>query len=307
MASLRDVRLKIRSVKNISQITQAMKLVAAAKLRRVQERVEQGKPYSQTMAQLVGMLAPNVREFEHPLLQEREVGAIGVVVISADKGLAGSYNSNILRVAHQFIDRKIKELADVDSGGREKIQIITVGRKAGEYFTKRDYNVVQKYLSIGDKAGYDEVRNISDAVTGMFLSGKVDEVHVCFTEFINTITQRPQAIKFLPIEPPGALADEDGSTPEAQTADGNLEFIFEPDAPELLGVLLPRFVETRVYQLLLEAVASEFGARMTAMTNATKNAEEQIDDLTLLANRTRQAMITKELLDIVGGAEALNG
>ncbi len=282
-------------------------MVAAAKLRRVQERVEQGKPYSQTMAELVGMLAPNVREFQHPLLEEREVGAIGVVVISADKGLAGSYNSNLLRVAHQFIDLKTKELDGVDSGGRDKIQIITVGKKAGEYFTKRDYNVVQKYLSIGDKAGYDEVRNIADAVTGMFLSGKVDEVHVCFTEFINTITQRPQTIKFLPIEPPSALVDEDGSTPEAKTADGNLEFIFEPAAPELLAVLLPRFVETRVYQLLLEAVASEFGARMTAMTNATKNAEEQIDDLTLLANRTRQAMITKELLDIVGGAEALNG
>lgn len=290
-------------------------MVAAAKLRRVQERVEQGKPYSQTMAELVGMLAPNVREFQHPLLEEREVGAIGVVVITADKGLAGSYNSNLLRVAHQFIDRKTKELGGANSDGREKIQIVTVGKKAGEYFTKRDYNIVQKFMSIGDKAGYDEVRAISDAVTGMFLSGQVDEVHICFTEFINTITQRPQAIKFLPIEPPtaetGGLGSEAGNdktqppTPNSQLP--KLDFIFEPAAPELLGVLLPRFVETRVYQLLLEAVASEFGARMTAMTNATKNAEEQIDDLTLLANRTRQAMITKELLDIVGGAEALNG
>src|SRR5690606_34164899 len=131
------------------------------------------------------------------------------------------------------------------------------------------------------------------------------EVHFCFTEFINTITQRPQAIKFLPIEPPGAADQAEATSNENE--EGKLEFIFEPAAPELLGVLLPRFVETRVYQLLLEAVASEFGARMTAMTNATKNADEQIDDLTLLANRTRQAMITKELLDIVGGAEALNG
>ena len=154
MASLRDVRLKIRSVKNIAQITQAMKLVAAAKLRRVQERVEQGKPYSQTMAELVGMLAPNVREFAHPLLEERPVTAIGVVVISADKGLAGSYNSNLLRVAHQFVDRKIQELSTLDSGGREKVQIITIGKKATEYFSKRGYIVVQKYMSIGDKAGY---------------------------------------------------------------------------------------------------------------------------------------------------------
>lgn len=304
MASLRDVRQKIRSVKNISQITQAMKMVAAAKLRRVQERVEQGKPYSQTMAELVGMLAPNVREFAHPLLEERPVTAVGVVVISADKGLAGSYNSNLLRVAHLFIDRKQKELDSVDSGGREKVRIVTIGKKATEYFRKRGYSVVQSYMSIGDKASYDEVRAISNAVTGMFLNGEVDEVHFCFTEFINTITQRPQTVKFLPIEPPAGSDEEEGSTP---VDEGKLEFIFEPAAPELLGVLLPRFVETRVYQLLLEAVASEFGARMTAMTNATKNADEQIDDLTLLANRTRQAMITKELLDIVGGAEALNG
>jgi F-type H+-transporting ATPase subunit gamma len=304
MASLRDVRLKIRSVKNISQITQAMKLVAAAKLRRVQERVEQGKPYSQTMADLVGMLAPNVREFKHPLLDERPVGAAGIIVIAADKGLAGSYNSNLLRIAHQFVDRKRAELqGSTLAAGREPVQIITVGRKATDYFSKRGYNVVQSFPSIGDKSSYDQVRAIANAVTGMFLTSQVDEVHLCFTEFVNTITQRPQVIKFLPIEPPSGMGEEDSSP----AATGKLDFIFEPDAPELLGVLLPRFVETRVYQLLLEAVASEFGARMTAMTNATKNAKEQIDDLTLLANRTRQAMVTTELLDIVGGAEALKG
>lgn len=303
MASLRDVRLKIRSVKNISQITQAMKLVAAAKLRRVQERVEQGKPYSQTMADLVGMLAPNVREFKHPLLDERPVGAVGVVVISADKGLAGSYNSNILRIAHQFIDRKQSELqGNAHAAGREPVQIITVGRKATDYFTKRGYNVVQSFPSLGDASSYDQVRAIANAVTGLFLTAQVDEVQIAFTEFVNTITQRPQVIKFLPIEPPQG---DEASTPSE--GKGKLDFIFEPAAPELLGVLLPRFVETRVYQILLEAVAAEFGARMTAMTNATKNADEQIDSLTLLANRTRQAMITKELLDIVGGAEALNG
>lgn len=316
MGSLRDIRLKIRSVKNISQITQAMKLVAAAKLRRVQERVEQGKPYSQTMAQLVGMLAPHVREFQHPLLEEREVGAVGIVIITADKGLAGSYNSNILRAAHQFVDKKIAELEEVDSNGRERVQLITIGKKATEYFTKRDYHVVHDYLSIGDQAKYDEVRNISNAITGMFLNGQVDEVHIGFTEFINTITQRPQVVKFLPIEPPtgsegeSTLADTAASTLAEEQQDSSaehLEFIFEPSAPELLSVLLPRFVETRIYQLLLEAVASEFGARMTAMTNATKNADEQIEELTLVANRTRQAMITTELLDIIGGAEALKG
>ena len=304
MASLRDIKRKIRVVKNISQITQAMKMVAAARLRRVQERVEKGKPYSQTMAELVGVLAPNVTEFEHPLLENRPVGAVGIVVIAADKGLCGSYNTNILRMAHQFVDRKMREMSEGDApalrAGREPVRLITVGRKAGDYFTKRGYEVAQKFPAVGPQAPYEEVRAISNAITGMFLTGQVDEVHIVYTEFISVISQRPRVIKFLPIEPPSAEGD-------ATTKQGRMEFIYEPDAPQLLGVLLPRFVETRVYQLLMEATASEFGARMTAMTNATKNASEQIESLTLLANRTRQAGITKELLDIVGGAEALKG
>lgn len=284
-----------------------MKMVAAAKLRRVQERVERGKPYSQTMAELVGTLAPNVREFKDPLLDERPVGAVGIVVIAADKGLCGSYNSNVLRVAHNFIDKTIRELDAANAGGRAPVQIITIGRKATLYFSKRGYNVVQSFASIGVDTPYDQVRAASNAITGMFLTKQVDEVHIVYTEFINTITQRPQAIKFLPIEPPAASEGEEASLGGAAADKGSSEFIFEPDAPSLLGVLLPRFVETRVYQLLMEAVASEFGAKMTAMTNATKNAKDQIESLTLLANRSRQAGITKELLEIVGGADALKG
>ena len=296
MASLRDIKQKIRVVTNLSKITQAMKMVAAAKLRRVQERVERGKPYSQTMTQLVGMLAPNVRDFAHPLLDSREVRSIGVVVIAADKGLCGSYNTNILRVAHNFIDRQISQL------GADNVRIIAVGRKAGDYFTRREYNVAQRFPSIGDKAAYDEVRAISNAITGMFLNGQVDEVHVAYTEFRSVISQKPQTVKFLPIEPPTGEGDE-----QSELGGSSKDIIFEPEAPQLLATLLPRFVETRVYQLLLESVASEFGAKMTAMTNATKNADEQAENLTLIYNRTRQANITKELLDIVGGAEALNG
>ena len=311
MASLRDIKRKIRVVKNISQITQAMKMVAAAKLRRVQERVEKGKPYSQTMAELVGTLGPNVRGFEHPLLAERPVGAVGIVVIAADKGLCGSYNTNILRLAHQFVDRQMREHPASEAGTtpeglpRQSVRLMTVGRKANDYFTRRGYAVERAFPSIGDQAPYDQVRAISNAITGMFLTGQVDEVYICYTEFISALSQTPQAIKFLPIEPP--TATESPESDGQSTFGGNQEFMFEPSAPQLLGVLLPRFVETRVYQLLLEAVASEFGARMTAMTNATKNAGEQIDSLTLVYNRTRQANITKELLDIVGGAEALQG
>ena len=319
MASLRDVKRKIRVVKNIAQITQAMKMVAAAKLRRVQERVEKGKPYATTMAELVGTLAPNVRDVADPLLAQREVGAVGIVVIAADKGLCGSYNSNILRLSHQFVDKKIAELrGNENTGERASVRLITVGKKATDYFTKREYNVVSNFPSLGVDSPYDQVRAAANAITAMFLSGQVDEVYVSYTEFINTITQRPQVIKFLPIEPPGTNAEagnaEIDRTQSGQTVahvesetGGTREFLFEPSAPQLLGVLLPRFVETRVYQVLLEAVASEFGARMTAMTNATKNAGDQIEQLTLIANRTRQAGITKELLEIVSGAEALKG
>lgn len=300
MASLRDIKRKIQVVKNISKITQAMKMVAAAKLRRVQDRVEQGKPYAKTMTDLVGTLATNVSDFSHPLLEKRPVGAVGIIVISADKGLCGSYNTNILRQAHKFIDAKTAELQGNSlTGERAPVRLLTIGRKAGDYFTRRNYNVDQKFPAMGPEMPYDQVRAISDAVLHLFLSGEVDEIYFCYTEFINTITQRPQTVQFLPIERPA----NDGQ----QQDDSRLEFIYEPAAPELLAVLLPRFVETRVYQLLMEAVAAEFGARMTAMTSATKNAEEQIESLTLVANRTRQANITKELLDIIGGAEALNG
>lgn len=306
MASLRDIKRKIRVVKNISQITQAMKMVAAARLRRVQERVEKGKPYAQTMTELVGVLAPNVTEISHPLLDNRPTGAVGIVVVAADKGLCGSYNTNILRAAHQFIDRKTREMSEGEApglrNGRDAVTIVTVGRKATDYFTKRGYKVSQSFAAPSPQGPYDEIRAISDAITGMFLTGAVDEVHIAYTEFISVISQRPKVIKFLPIEPPSAAETE-----EAEKKQASMDFIFEPDATQLLEVLLPRFVETRVYQLLMEAVASEFGARMTAMTNATKNAGEQIESLTLLANRTRQAGITTELLDIVGGAEALKG
>ena len=296
MASLRDIKLRIRAVKNISQITQAMKMVAAAKLRRVQERVEKGKPYAGTMTEMVGLLAPNVRDFSHPLLATRDVNRVGIVVIAADKGLCGSYNTNVLRLAHSFVNRHVAERGD------DNVRLLTVGRKAGDYFKRRGYNVDQAFPSIGDKGGYDAVRAISNAITGMFLAGGVDEVHVVYTEFRSVISQKPLAIKFLPIEPPSG----DETAEPGVGAGGSRDFIFEPAIPELLGALLPRFVETRVYQLLLEGVASEFGARMSAMTNATKNADEQAQLLTLQFNRTRQANITKELLDIVGGAEALN-
>jgi F-type H+-transporting ATPase subunit gamma len=292
MASLRDIRRKIRVVKNIAQITQAMKMVAAAKLRRVQERVQKGKPYANTMAELVGALAPSVKDFSHPLLTVRPVENVMIVAIAGDKGLCGAYNSNILRMSHRFLDQKIAEL------GREHVKLVTIGRKSTEYFSKRGYVPEANFPGIGPETPYEQIRAISNTVTGQFSVGQVDEVYVCYTEFVSALVQRPETVKFLPIEPP--------STEENDEKSAGSDFIFEPKIEDLLGVLLPRYVETRVYQLLLEATASEFGSRMTAMSNATKNANDQIDSLTLVANRTRQAGITKELLDIIGGSEAIN-
>jgi len=268
-------------------------MVAASKLRRVQDRVQKGKPYANTMAELVGTLAPTVKDFSHPLLTTRPVANIGVVVISADKGLCGAYNSNLLKLAHRFIDARRAEV------GAEHVMIISIGRKSNEYFNKRGYAPAQTHPAIGPETPYDTIRTLSNNIVGLFTSGQVDEVHVVYTEFISAMVQRPGTVKFLPIEPPAASGDA--------AKGANTDFIFEPGVEELLSVLLPRYVETRVYQLLMEATASEYGARMTSMTNATKNANEQIDKMTLIANRTRQAVITKELLDIIGGAEALKG
>jgi F-type H+-transporting ATPase subunit gamma len=291
MPSLRDIRRKIKTVKNIQQITQAMKMVAAARLKRVQDRVTAGKPYAEKLQELMGYLAPHVTQIEHPLLEVRPIHATGVVVIAGDKGLCGSYNNNVIRRGQQFVNGlTVKD-----------VHLITVGRKSSDFFRKRGYDVHASFPQIGVDAPYAEVKRIADAITGFYLNKTVDEVYIAYTEFISSIQQRPQIIKFLPIEPPRA-EDEEEEKPE-----GALEYIFEPPAPELLATLLPRYVEQRIYHLLLESVASEFGARMTSMTNATDNAGEVIKELSLAANKARQATITKELLEVVSGAEALKG
>ncbi len=292
MPSLRDIRRKIKTVNNIKQITQAMKMVAAARLKKVQDRVTAGKPYSEKLQELMSTLAPHVTQIQHPLLEVRPIQATGIVIIAGDKGLCGSYNNNIIRRAQQFVNGLAVE---------QKL-LITIGRKSTEFFRKRNYNVHESFPQIGVDAPYAEVKRIADAITGLYLSKTVDEVYIAYTEFVSSIQQRPQIIKFLPIEPPQAEAEEGKGTPE-----GALEYIFEPPAPELLTTLLPRYVEQRIYHLLLESVASEFGARMTAMTNATDNAGELIKELTLAANKARQTTITKELLEVVSGAEALKG
>jgi len=315
MASLRDIRRKISTVKNINKITQAMKMVAAAKLRRAQEKVDRAKPYAEKMKELLTEVAPHVPAdiiARQPLLQGREGNRIGLVVISSDRGLCGSYNNNIIRKAQEFL--REKQAAGLT------VELVTIGRKCTTSLRTRGYTPVEFFPMIGVDAEFGEVQAITKAVVGMYTreAEPVSEVWIAYTEFINAVTQRPRIEQFLPIETGSVVetvaADEPAAEPgwleKLQAKFGSKSssdsyYEMEPDPEALLGELIPRYVDNQVYQYLLEATASEYGARMTAMSTASDNARELIKTLTLEYNRARQQAITMEILDIVGGAEAL--
>jgi len=283
LPSLRDIRRRIRSVESTKQITKAMELVAAARLRRAQSRVESARPYGLKMQQMLESLAGAAAGLKHPLFEERQVKSTLLVVISADRGLCGSYNSNILRAANRFISEMPKD----------KVKLGLIGKKAVSFFKKRPYPIAFKIEYTGGKADLTMVKNLAADITALFQSGEVDEVKLLYTKYISISSSKVMIEKFLPIEKPG-----DG---ERSSAD----YIFEPDATGIFSELVPRYCLTKILMALLEAFASEFSQRMMAMGNATRNADEMIETLTLERNKARQASITKELLDIVGGAEAL--
>jgi F-type H+-transporting ATPase subunit gamma len=285
MLSQKAIRRKIKAVKNIQKITRAMKMVAAAKLKRVQERVGASRPYSEKLRQLVQAVAPFAREVQHPLLEVRETKTRGLVVLSGEKGLCGSYNNNIIRLGAR----------QIQSWNDKPVQVLSIGKRGTEFYKRRELPVVKNFTMPGVNAAFTEIEEIANTIADWYTSGAVDEVYIAYTVFKSPMVQRTEIVKFLPIEPPSAAAG----------AEATSDYIFEPTAPELLGTLLPRYLKIMVYQFLLEAMASEQGARMTAMTSATENAGELLDSLTLAYNKARQASITKELLDIVGGAEAL--
>jgi F-type H+-transporting ATPase subunit gamma len=283
LPSLRDIRRRIKSVESTKQITKAMEMVAAAKLRRAQTRVESARPYGLKMQQMLESLAGAAAGLNHPLFEERPVKTTLLVVISADRGLCGSYNSNILRTANRFL----KEMP------KDSVRLGLIGKKAVTFFKKRPVPIAFKIDQTGGKADLALVRNLANDITAMFQSGEVDEVKLLYTRFITISSSKVMIERFLPIEKP------------SDTDNINTDYIFEPDAASIFGDLVPRYCLTKVLMALLEAFASEFGQRMIAMGNATRNADEMIENLTLVRNKARQATITKELLDIVGGAEAL--
>lgn len=287
-AGVREFKRRIRSVKNTQQITKAMKMVAAAKLRKAQEQAEQSRPYTETLQGTLARLASLATDVEHPLLATRdEVRKVGYIVITADRGLCGGYNTNIIKTANDAIASDERK---VENG------IIAVGRKARDFYRKRK-GLDAEYTNLGDSISYADAREIAEYVIKAYENEELDEVYLVYARFINVLRQVPTVTKLLPIE----KLDE-----SEEMVEKYVEYIYEPSAELILLTLLPRYVGSQIYHAMLESKASEHGARMTAMGNATQNAGEIIDALTLQMNKVRQAAITDEILDIVGGAEALN-
>ena len=287
MPTLRDIQRRIRSVQSTQKITRAMKLVAAAKLRRAQERILAARPYANKMAELLGHLVSGADGDGHPLLEQREGPRRQIVIITADRGLAGAFNSSIIRRGVELIR---------ESSAAE-LTLVVVGRKARDFFRRRPHTIKRDMIGFWDRLAYSHACELADYFMQQYLDNEVDEVFLLYNEFRSVAFQRPVRVRLLPI--PRA---ETGAGEEA--AEG-VDYIYEPSAGAILGDLLPRHVRMQVYRALMESLAGEYGARMTAMEAATKNAKDMIEVLTIQYNKARQEKITKELLDIVGGAEAL--
>ncbi|MFQ5693969.1 MAG: ATP synthase F1 subunit gamma [Nitrospinota bacterium] len=300
MASLRQIRRRIGSVKNTQQITRAMKMVAAAKLRRSQERIHAARPFADKLAEVMQSLARRSEHLEHPLLEARPVRRRLLVPITSDKGLCGSYNSNVLRI---LVERMS---AGADGNGEApEVATVPIGRKGRDFCLLRGYPVEREFTGNFGRMDYDLAKAVGEYFISEFLEGRADEVVLIYNRFVSAITQRVTVETLLPIAPlPVAEAE-----PEGAEADAGYEpdFLYEPSPERVLEGLIDRHLFTQMYRVILDADASEHGARMTAMENATNNSADMIASLTLLFNRTRQAAITKEIIEVVSGADALSG
>jgi len=286
MATLRQIRRRIRTIENTAKITKAMELVAASKMRRAQARALAGRPYAEKMRSVLVSLAETVGlqdpEVIHPLMRRREVQAIDIVLITPDRGLCGGLPASLNRRTASFIvERQLP------------VRLICIGRKGRDFFHRTGAQVVAEFVGLGDYPSYDDVRPAAGVAMDDYVHGLADEVYLSYALFVNTMVQRPHIFKVLPVEPP------------AEAATPVVDYIYEPSREEIMAELLPRYVERQLYEAVLEAVASEQSARMVAMRSATDNANEMIRDLTLTYNKARQESITKELLELTGGAEVL--
>jgi F-type H+-transporting ATPase subunit gamma len=288
LPNTRDLVRRIQSVKGTQQITKAMKMVAAAKLRRAQQAISEARPWADTLSKVLANVAART-EFSHPLLEDREGERTWVVVVSSDKGLCGSFNTNILRAAEK----------DLEADRWPEVELAVVGRKASDYFRRRRWDLVIDERETMSALTADSGPRLGKRFIEAFTSGEVDSVWLVYNSFVNMIRQDLVVDRLLPIEPPTIAEDAKD--------DSQVDYLYEPDARTLLAELLPRHVETQVQRALLDSAAAEQASRMTSMDAATRNAGDMIDALTMLYNRTRQAAITKELIEIVSGAQALEG
>lgn len=288
MPSTREIRNRIKTLKGTQQITKAMKMVAAAKVRRAQEHVMATRPYAQKLKEMFQYVAYRLAEedLNEPLLEQREVKNVGLVIVTADKGLCGGYNSNMLKFATQ-------QMAEIAAAGQTP-KAWLVGNKAITFFRRGEIEVLGRYSALPAVPTYTEAEMLTEAATQAFLDQKVDKVVLLYTQFVSMLNYQPTALTLLPVTPPSG--DE---VPKA-------EYLYEPDPATLLKSILPRYISRQILRALLESSASELAARMAAMDAATKNADDLLASLSLLYNKVRQAYITKEILEVVGGAEALN-
>lgn len=289
MASLKDIRKRIRSVKNTQQITKAMKMVAAAKLRRAQDAIMAARPFAEKMDEVLLGISERVDISAHPLLQRREnPRRVELIVLTSDRGLAGGFNSNVIRRVQRFMIENADKY--------ESIELRTLGRKANEFFRRRNAPIVKDYSGVFTHMHFGVANDIAQEIAQRYLTGEIDGAFLVYNEFVSAISQRVQVVEMLPMAPPSPTAEEPAIP---------VEYLYEPERSKVLEMLLPRVLATKMWRAMLESVASEHGARMSAMDSATSNASDMIARLTLEYNRTRQAGITTELMEIVSGAEAL--
>ena len=287
MASLKSIKKRIVSVKNTRQITKAMKMVSAAKLRRAQENVVAARPYAKKLGEVLQSLSASLEGDLHPLLEKREAKKLLLIVLTSDRGLCGGFNTNLCKAADRYIKEK--------SGLYEQISVMTVGRKGHEFIRSR-YTVYKSFSNILAKPNYQTAAMLAQEVIDGFVAGEYDQVELLYNSFRTVMTQDITFQQMLPVVPEAGSADE---TP--------VEFIYEPSVDELLAEILPKNIEVQIFKAMLETVAGEHGARMTAMDSASKNANEMIGKLTLQYNRARQAAITTELMEIISGSESIKG
>lgn len=282
MANLKDIRNRIKSVKSIQKVTKAMKMVAVAKMRRAQERMEEARPYAKRLAEVINHLLPDVDRDFLPLLDIREIKRVGYVVVSSDRGLAGSFNTSVLKTAQ----------AEIEIIGKKNVDVFCIGKKARDHFKRRNYNIIESHVEFWNELKFGNALAIGTEIITHFTQKYVDEIHVVYNEFVNVASQHVVSERLLP------LVFESDKKPI-------IDRLYEPNKDDLVKSLIPRHLNIQMWKYLLESYASEQAARMLAMENATGNAEDMIKELTLEFNKARQAAITKEMLEIVSGAEAL--